>query len=70
VKNFIQFDPSRGFPVGDDINYICGMCGESLPSLPVNAVACKCRNIVVDADAGRVSVKDESKIRAYHSSKA
>lgn len=30
----------------------------------------KCRNIVVDADAGRVSVKDESKIRAYHSSKA
>lgn len=67
MKKPIQFDPSKGFPVGDDISYTCEMCGESLPSLPVNAVACKCRNIVVDADAGRVSVKGDSKIRAYHS---
>ena len=27
---------------------------------------CSCRNIVVDADAGRVSVKDDAAIRAFH----
>lgn len=54
-----------GYPAGNDIFYECGICGDSVPSKPRNAAACTCRNIIVDADSGRVSVKDKSKFRAY-----
>jgi hypothetical protein len=54
-----------GYPAGPDIFYECGICGESVPSQPPDAEACSCRNIIVDADAGRVSVKDPSRFKAY-----
>ena len=54
---YIEFDESQGYPFGPEIQYECLDCGESLPSAPKHAVACKCRNVIIDADAGRVSVK-------------
>lgn len=64
-KKYINFDASVGFPAGERVRYECGICSDTLPSMPQNAAACKCRNIIVDADAGRVSVKDEKEIKAY-----
>lgn len=54
-----------GYPAGSDIFYECKTCGDVIPSRPENAAACSCRNVIVDADAGRVSVKNKGKFRAY-----
>ena len=65
ARKYISFNPSVGFPAGEKLRYECGICGDTVLSMPINAAACKCYNIIVDADAGRISVKDESKIKAY-----
>lgn len=64
-RKYIEFNASNGFPAGERIRYECGICGETLLSIPQHAAACKCRNIIVDVDAGRVAVKDSSKMKAY-----
>ena len=64
-RMYFKLDHSRGYSAGDDVYYECEICHSSIPSRPSNAAACECRNLVVDADAGRVSVKDKSKMLAY-----
>lgn len=64
-RNYLNFDFSKGYPAGTGIRYECGVCGSTLPSIPEHSVACKCRNVIVDVDAGRVAVKDNSKLKAY-----
>lgn len=61
----IYLDVRGGYPAGADIFYECGICGESVLSMPPDAEACSCRNIIVDADAGRVSVKDAGRFKVY-----
>lgn len=65
AKNYLPIDPVRGYPAGDSIIYECLSCGDTLQSIPSHAVACKCRNVIVDVDAGRVTVKDANKFRVY-----
>ena len=65
MKKYIEFDFSKGFPAGERIRYECGICGDSIASTPKYSATCKCRNIIVDADAGRVAVKDPAKLKAY-----
>ena len=64
-RKYLPDDFSMGYPAGEAIWYECLVCGSVVPSMPKNAAACKCRNIIVDADAGRVSVRDLSRMRAY-----
>lgn len=64
-RKYLDVDPARGYPAGDSIRYECLACGDALPSIPAHAAACGCRNVIVDVDAGRVSVKDAAKFRAY-----
>lgn len=64
-RKYIDFDANAGYPAGPQIRYECGICGVVLASMPNHAVACKCRNIIVDVDAGRVAVKDGSKLKAF-----
>jgi len=63
-RNCLNVDLSKGYPVGSDIEYECGVCGDALASMPVCSVACKCRNVIIDVDAGRVAIKDNSKLKA------
>lgn len=58
-------DAARGYPAGEGVRYECARCGDVLESLPEHAVACKCRNVIVDSDAGRVSVKDAAQFRVF-----
>lgn len=64
-KQYLTIDQSKGYPAGDTIRYECLTCGSVLLSIPVHAEACKCRNIIVDVDTGRITVKDITKFRAY-----
>ena len=64
-RNYVLFDVRTGYPTGDDLYYECGICGDALPSLPKDGLGCTCGNIFIDVDAGKVAVKDHSKIRAF-----
>ena len=64
-RKYIDFDARAGYPTGTQIRYECGVCGDVLPSMPAHAVACKCRNVIVDVDAGRVAVKDAGMLKAF-----
>jgi len=64
-RQYVEWDPRKGYPAGPDLFYECGLCGDVIPSLPENADACRCGNVSVDADAGRVSVRDNEKLRIF-----
>jgi len=48
-----------------DLFYECLRCGESIPSRPVGSTHCKCRNIMIDVDYGRLSIEDHDKARLF-----
>ena len=58
----IRFDPKQGFPVAPNLFYRCKLCDETIPSQPPDSMGCKCRNITIDIDYARISVKQEGEI--------
>ena len=64
-RQYLVFDAAKGYPAGLRIRYECANCGSILESLPEYAVACECRNVIVDSDAGRVSVKNTTQFRVF-----
>ena len=56
VKLFL-FDPSKGYPVGSQLFYHCKTCDTIVPSQPPDSMGCKCRNVFIDVDYARVSIK-------------
>ena len=63
----LTFDPARGYPVGKRVTYTCLACSNDVPSKPSHAEACRCGNIAIDPDAGRISVQHADQIVAYES---
>lgn len=55
-----QFNPQASNPIGPGIFYECRSCGDRLDSGASHAIACRCRNLILDIDAGRISVKNPS----------
>lgn len=58
----VDIDLSKGCPVAKDIYYACKKCGSVVPSMPDDSMGCSCRNIFIDVDYARVSIKDESSV--------
>lgn len=67
-KHYIQFDPNEGYPASRELFYECLRCGEIVPSLPPDSAHCKCRNIMIDTDYGRIKIQDHSQTRLYSDS--
>ena len=57
-----HFDDKVSNPRGVGIYYRCDICGDMLYSYSPHAVACSCRNLVLDVDAGRISAKAPNKV--------
>ncbi|NUP11309.1 MAG: hypothetical protein HOW73_35125 [Polyangiaceae bacterium] len=68
MRQYIAFDPKQGYPAAKNIAYECLICGGVVSSMPGNDEnwECSCRNIRVDGDAGRVSVRDHDKMKAFY----
>lgn len=66
-SKYIEFDSASGYPSGSFVFYECIKCGGILPSLPDRGIGCSCRNIFIDVDAGRISIKDDSLLRIFES---
>ena len=60
-KEELGFDPKLGWPNADDLFYHCLVCGDLVCSAKDDQ--CQCRNIYVDAAAGRAGAKEEQKVR-------
>lgn len=58
----IRFNPKNGYPTGPTLYYRCKLCGVTIASQPIDSVGCRCRNIFIDIDYGRVSVDQDEKI--------
>jgi hypothetical protein len=58
--------PSRGYPTGRDMFYECLRCGDILPSAPSDNVQCKCRNIMIDVDYGRIVVQAQQQFKIFN----
>lgn len=54
--------PSQGTPAAPFLIYTCSICGAEVRSIPADHErwACTCRNISIDPDAGRCSIKSPS----------
>ena len=65
TKQYINFDPEKGYLVGMDLFYECLICGDSVPSIIPEKSHCWCLNISMDVEYGRINVGYESKIRLY-----
>lgn len=58
-------NPNRSYPAGKRVFYECGVCGDVLPSWPDESVHCRCWNIRIDADAGRLAIRDHAHARCF-----
>lgn len=65
IRRYLAFDPKSGYPGGHGIFYECTRCGEVVPSLPSDSVTCKCQNIFIDTDYGRVAISDERQLKVF-----
>jgi len=57
--------PSDGLPAGARIRYECLLCTGTVASMPARPEACRCGNVFVDVDAGRVRVQAAEQMSAY-----
>jgi hypothetical protein len=56
------FNPNRHYSRRPNISFECLLCGQQLPSLIMYAIACPCGNLVLAADAGRISAKNPHQV--------
>ena len=64
-RHYIPLEPRSGYPVQHGLFYECLRCGETISSVPSDSSHCKCRNIMIDTDYGRISIQDHSQVRLY-----
>jgi len=64
-KKYMSIDFSEGYPVGKNIYYECSECNEVIPSTPIDSLSCKCGNVSIDVDAGRISINDDNQVKIF-----
>ena len=64
-RSYHTFDPSAGYPAGSGMFYECLRCGGIVPSLPKESTHCKCRNIMIDAEYGRITIQAQPLVRLF-----
>lgn len=64
-RQYLTFDSNEGYPASSDLYYECMICGFVVPSMPSESTHCDCRNIMIDADYGRIVIQDHSKVRLF-----
>jgi hypothetical protein len=64
-RRYLDFDPRSGYPAGRDVFFDCVRCGTVLPSMPLDSMACKCGNVRIDVDYGRIGVTDHELLKAF-----
>jgi hypothetical protein len=64
-REYHTFDPANGYPAANGLYYECLRCGDVVSSRPPDSTHCKCRNIMLDVDYGRLEIEDHSKVQLF-----
>jgi hypothetical protein len=64
-RKYREFDPSTGYPADESLYYECLRCGDIIPSLPSDNTHCRCRNIMIDIDYGRLKLQDDTQVKMF-----
>ncbi len=64
-RKYYSFDHSKGYPAKNDLYYECLKCNDIILSLPKDSISCSCKNISIDIDYGRISIKDSKQIKLF-----
>ena len=64
-REYLDFDSSSGYPASKEMWYECSKCGDTVESYPDDSTHCTCRNIMIDADYGRIVIQDHSKVKLF-----
>jgi len=64
-REYLTFNPAKGYPADKTLFYECLDCNEVVPSMPNDNAHCKCRNIMIDIDYGRIDIQDVNKVRLF-----
>lgn len=60
----IDYDESKGYPTGEGLYYECKRCGSRVSTVNIREAGfCKCRNLHIDVDYCRVSIKSPGSVR-------
>jgi hypothetical protein len=51
------------YPFQEGYYYECLRCGDVIPAKPERNLGCKCGNIFIDKDYGRISIDDKKQVR-------
>ena len=54
VVDAMSFDAASGYPQGDNLYCGCTLCGDIVPSQPIELAECSCGNLVVDSDSDKL----------------
>jgi hypothetical protein len=68
MKKYLEIEIKEGatrLPSGKNIFYECQICGGEVSSVPGYSEVCKCRNILIDPEAGRQAFNEITKIRVF-----
>ena len=65
MRKQLSFTPRGGLPIGADKFLECLECGETVPLSGERNTHCKCQNIGVDADYGRVAIRDWDRVNLF-----
>ena len=57
-----KVDFAHGYPASADMFYHCLNCDDFVPSLPGESIGCQCRNVFIDTEAGRLSIKNDCRV--------
>lgn len=68
MKKYLEIELNAGtsrLPSGKHVFYECKICGGEVASTPQYAEVCKCRNILIDPEAGRQAFNDITQVRVF-----
>ena len=65
MRQYKPFDYSKSYPAGEKLFHECALCGDVVPSSPKDSVHCSCRNIMIDANYGRIKIRDHDKVKLF-----
>ena len=68
ARTYHSLDVATGYPAGESMFYECLRCGDVVPSLPDDSMCCRCRNIMIDVDYGRIRIEDPGRARLFSES--
>lgn len=64
-RKYLDIDKMEGYPSGKKIRYECTICDTIVKSTFKEIEPCKCKNIDVDCDAGRLIIKDKKNFKIF-----